>query len=77
MSRQGRSLTFAARARYIRTRAANVSERPTACLYVEARGMGMRRHIVEGMRRHNGTEPHLIEEESRFIVRLWKEPRHA
>jgi ATP-dependent DNA helicase RecG len=43
--------------------------------YVEARGMGVRRHIIEGMRRHNGTEPDLIEEESRFIVRLWKEPR--
>jgi hypothetical protein len=24
------------------------------------------------MRTHNGTEPNLIEEESRFIVRLWK-----
>ena len=44
--------------------------------YVEARGMGVRRHIVEGMRRHNGAEPDLIEEESRFTVRLWKEARH-
>lgn len=40
--------------------------------YVEARGMGVRNRIIEGMRAHNGTEPDLIEEESRFIVRLWK-----
>jgi ATP-dependent DNA helicase RecG len=41
--------------------------------YVEHRGMGVRNRIIAGMRRHNGTEPDLIEEESRFIVRLWKE----
>jgi len=29
------------------------------------------------MRAHNGTEPDLIEEEHRFIVRLWKEPKPA
>jgi ATP-dependent DNA helicase RecG len=40
--------------------------------YVESRGMGVRNRIVAGMRAHNGTEPDLIEEESRFIVRLWK-----
>lgn len=40
--------------------------------YVEAHGMGVRNRIIEGMRTHNGTEPDLIEEESRFIVRLWK-----
>ena len=41
--------------------------------YVEARGMGVRNRIIQGMREHNGTEPDLIEEESRFTVRLWKE----
>ncbi len=41
--------------------------------YVEHRGMGVRNRITAGMREHNGTEPDLIEEESRFIVRLWKE----
>lgn len=43
--------------------------------YVEHRGMGVRNRIIEGMRRHNGTDPALIEEESRFIVRLWKAPK--
>lgn len=43
--------------------------------YVEHRGMGVRTRIIAGMRQHNGTEPDLIEEESRFIVRLWKEKR--
>lgn len=43
--------------------------------YVEHRGMGVRNRIIAGMRQHNGTEPDLIEEESRFIVRLWKEKR--
>jgi len=41
--------------------------------YVEHRGMGVRIRIIQAMRDHNGTEPDLIEEESRFIVRLWKE----
>ena len=40
--------------------------------YVDARGMGVRNKIIPGMRAHNGTEPDLIEEESRFTVRLWK-----
>lgn len=40
--------------------------------YIEATGLGVPRKIVEGMRRHNATEPDLIEEEDRFIVRLWK-----
>lgn len=38
--------------------------------YIEATGLGVPRKIIEGMRSHNGTEPDLIEEESRFIVRL-------
>lgn len=43
--------------------------------YIEATGLGVPRKIIEGMRAHNGTEPDLVEEEDRFIVRLWKEPR--
>ena len=42
--------------------------------YIEANGLGVPRKIIQGMREHNGTEPDLIEEESRFTVRLWKEP---
>ena len=45
--------------------------------YVDARGMGVRNKIIPGMREHNGTEPDLIEEEYRFIVRLWKKPKSA
>lgn len=40
--------------------------------YVEHRGMGVRRKIIQGMRDHNGTEPDLVEEPDRFIVRLWR-----
>ncbi|MDQ3564066.1 MAG: transcriptional regulator [Pseudomonadota bacterium] len=43
--------------------------------YVEHLGMGVRNRIVQSMRAHNGTEPDLIEEEYRFIVRLWKPPK--
>ena len=39
---------------------------------IEHFGMGIRYRIVESMRRHNGTEPDLVEEDGRFIVRLWK-----
>ena len=45
--------------------------------YIEATGLGVPRKIVAGMRAHNGTEPDLVEEESRFIVRLWKHPHAA
>lgn len=41
--------------------------------YVEANGLGVPRKIIKGMLAHNGTEPDLIEEDERFIVRLWKE----
>ena len=44
--------------------------------YIEMTGLGVPRKIVAGMRAHNGTEPGLVEEDSRFIVRLWKHP-HA
>ncbi|MDE0478136.1 MAG: putative DNA binding domain-containing protein [Gammaproteobacteria bacterium] len=40
--------------------------------YVEHYGMGVRHRIIESMRSHNGTEPDLIEEDHRFVVRLWK-----
>jgi len=43
--------------------------------YIEATGLGVPRKIVQGMRAHNGTDPDLIEEDDRFIVRLWKEPK--
>ena len=43
--------------------------------YIEANGLGVPRRIIRGMQEHNGTDPDLIEEESRFTVRLWKEPR--
>ncbi|MAG32378.1 MAG: ATP-dependent DNA helicase RecG [Deltaproteobacteria bacterium] len=40
--------------------------------YVEGRGMGVRNKIIPGMRAHNNTEPDLIAEDHRFIVRLLK-----
>lgn len=45
--------------------------------YVDFRGMGVRWKIIPGMRDHNGTEPEFILEDSRFTVRLWKDPKHA
>ncbi|MFN7588138.1 MAG: ATP-binding protein [Planctomycetota bacterium] len=42
--------------------------------YIEATGLGVPRKIVAGMREHNGTDPDLVEEDSRFVVRLWKHP---
>jgi ATP-dependent DNA helicase RecG len=43
--------------------------------YIEATGLGVPRKIVQGMLAHNGTEPDLVEEEDRFIVRLWKQSK--
>ena len=40
--------------------------------YIEHYGMGVRNRIIGAMRRHNGTLPDLVEEDDRFIVRLWK-----
>jgi ATP-dependent DNA helicase RecG len=40
--------------------------------YVDARGLGVPRKIIRCMKEHNATEPALIEEESRFIVRLFR-----
>ncbi len=45
--------------------------------YIEHYGMGVRSRIIESMQRHNGTEPDLVEEDDRFIVRLWKAPRQS
>lgn len=39
--------------------------------YLEHLGMGVSRKIVRGMREHNGTEPDLIEQDERLLVRLW------
>lgn len=43
--------------------------------YIEATGLGVPRKIVQGMRAHNGTDPDLVEDDDRFIVRLWKGPK--
>jgi ATP-dependent DNA helicase RecG len=40
--------------------------------YLEHMGMGVPRKIIKGMQEHNGTEPDLIEDNERFILRLWK-----
>ena len=40
--------------------------------YVEHLGMGVRKRLIGSMRAHNGTTPDLIEDDSRFTVRLWK-----
>ena len=39
--------------------------------YLEHMGMGVPRIIVRGMKEHNGTDPNLVEEGERFIVRLF------
>ena len=39
-------------------------------LYLEHMGMGIPRKIILGMKEHNGTEPELIEEQERFVLRL-------
>ena len=43
--------------------------------YIEDSGLGVPRKIIKGMREHNRTEPDFIENEDRFIVKLWRE-RH-
>ena len=45
--------------------------------YVEHQGMGVRDRIIESMQRHNGTQPDLVEQDDRFIVRLWKAPKES
>lgn len=43
--------------------------------YVDARGLGVPRKIIAGMKKHNGTEPDLVEDEYSFTLRLWKDKR--
>jgi ATP-dependent DNA helicase RecG len=43
--------------------------------YMEHMGMGVPRKILKSMLECNGTEPDLIEDGERFIVRLWKKPK--
>ncbi len=38
--------------------------------YLEHMGMGIPRIIIRGMKKHNNTDPRLIEEGERFTVRL-------
>ena len=45
--------------------------------YVEGPGMGVRTRIIPGMKRHNGTEPDLIEQHHGFTVRLWRDRREG
>lgn len=40
--------------------------------YLEHMGMGVPRKIIKSMQEHNGTEPDLIEDGERFIVRLYE-----
>jgi ATP-dependent DNA helicase RecG len=40
--------------------------------YVDARGLGVPRKIVHLMHEANGTDPDLVEEDDRFVVRLWR-----
>jgi len=39
--------------------------------YLENLGMGIPRKIILGMKAHNGTEPALVEDQERFILRLF------
>ena len=39
--------------------------------YLEHMGMGIPRKIIQGMKAHNNTEPGLIEDQERFILRLF------
>ncbi len=63
------------RAGYRATRNELIKEVLRDYRYIEATGLGVPRKIIAGMLAHNGTDPDLIEEEERFIVRLWKEAR--
>jgi ATP-dependent DNA helicase RecG len=39
--------------------------------YLEHMGMGIPRKIILGMQMHNRTVPELVEEEERFVLRLF------
>ncbi len=38
--------------------------------FLEHMGMGVPRKIIRGIKEHNGTDPELLEEGERFVVRL-------
>ena len=38
--------------------------------FLERMGMGVPRKIIRGMKEHNGTDPELLEEGERFVMRL-------
>ncbi len=65
------------RAGYRASRNELIKEVLRDCRYIEATGLGVPRKIIQGMRAHNGTEPDLIEDNDRFIVRLWKERKNS
>ena len=43
--------------------------------YIKHQGMGVGNRIIQQMRLHNGTEPDLMEEDDRLLLRHWKEQR--
>ncbi len=45
--------------------------------YLERIGMGIPRKIIRGMKEHNKTDPDLIEENERFLVRLFAQAPDA
>ena len=63
------------RAGYRATRNELIKEVLRDYRYIEATGLGVPRRIIEGMRAHNGTEPDLIEEDDRLLVRMWRDTR--
>lgn len=40
--------------------------------YTKCYGMGVRDRIIEPVRRHNGSNPELLNQDDRFVVRIWK-----
>ena len=40
--------------------------------YRKRYGMGVRNRIIESVCRHNGSEPELLDQDDRFVVRIWK-----
>ena len=40
--------------------------------YIEHFGMGVRNRIIASVRQHNGSEPELLDQDDRFVVRIWK-----
>ena len=40
--------------------------------YRKLYGTGIRNRIIESVRRHNGSDPELLDQDDRFVVRIWK-----